>query len=253
MQPGPVELGDVGGAAELGPVGLGEHAQAVPPHDLDAAPGRRPGAGGSVGSRGPAVGLGQVDDLVELALERRTAGRASRRRARTRAAPWPPSSRCSRRRRRGRPGVRAPAKKTSLNSDVPVICTIGRISMPGGVHADQQERDALVLRRVAVGAGEHEAPVAPVRQRRPHLLAVDHPLVAVDAASGSGLHVGQVASRRRARSSPGTTARSPSRIGGRKRSCCSGVPKWISVGPIGPRRCGRAGRGRRRGRTPRSR
>ena len=38
----------------------------------------------------------------------------------------------------------------------------------------------LVLRRVAVGAGEHEAPLRPVRERRPHLLAVDHPLVAVE-------------------------------------------------------------------------
>ncbi len=28
-------------------------------------------------------------------------------------------------------GVRAPSKKTSLNSESPVICSIGRISTPG--------------------------------------------------------------------------------------------------------------------------
>ena len=42
-----------------------------------------------------------------------------------------------------------------------------------------------------LGAGHHEAPLRQVRQRRPHLLAVDHPLVAVEL--GGGRHVGQVA------------------------------------------------------------
>ena len=42
-----------------------------------------------------------------------------------------------------------------------------------------------------LGARHHETPLRPVRQRRPHLLAVDHPLVAVE--HGGGGHVGQVA------------------------------------------------------------
>ena len=43
---------------------------------------------------------------------------------------------------------------------------------------------------VAVGAGQHEAPVGPVGLARPHLLAVDHPLAAVEL--GAGLDVGEV-------------------------------------------------------------
>ena len=57
-------------------------------------------------------------------------------------------------------------------------------------HRHEQVGDALVLGRVAVGAGQHEAPVGPVGQRGPHLLAVDHPLVAVEL--GAGLDVGEV-------------------------------------------------------------
>ena len=47
-----------------------------------------------------------------------------------------------------------------------------------------------MLRRVPVRPAEHEAPVGPLRERRPHLLTGDHPLVAV--ALGAGLHVGEV-------------------------------------------------------------
>ena len=45
--------------------------------------------------------------------------------------------------------------------------------------------------RSRLGAAHHEAPVGLVGQRRPHLLAGHHPLVAVEL--GLGLHVGQVA------------------------------------------------------------
>ena len=61
---------------------------------------------------------------------------------------------------------------------------------PGLIHRHEQVRQPLVLRRVAVGAAQHEDPLRPVRERRPHLLAVDHPLVAVEL--GAGLHVGEV-------------------------------------------------------------
>ena len=41
--------------------------------------------------------------------------------------------------------MRAPSKKTSLNSAVPVISPIGPDLHPGLVHADQQERQATVV------------------------------------------------------------------------------------------------------------
>ena len=44
-----------------------------------------------------------------------------------------------------------------------------------------------------LGAGHHEAPLRQVRHRRPHLLPVDDPLVAVEF--GGGRHIGQVAAR----------------------------------------------------------
>ncbi len=47
-----------------------------------------------------------------------------------------------------------------------------------------------MLRRVPVRPAEHEAPVGPLRERRPHLLTRDHPLVSV--AHRAGLHVGEV-------------------------------------------------------------
>ena len=47
-------------------------------------------------------------------------------------------------------------------------------------HVDQQERDAAVLGRGRVGAGQHEDVGGEMTGRRPDLLAVDHPLVAVE-------------------------------------------------------------------------
>ena len=61
------------------------------------------------------------------------------------------------------------------------------------VHRHQHDRDALVLRRVGIGAAEQEAEVGVVGARGPHLLAVDHPLVAV--AHGTGGQGRQVAAR----------------------------------------------------------
>ena len=65
------------------------------------------------------------------------------------------------------------------------------------IHRHEQERDALVLRRVGVGAGEGEDVVGEVTGRGPDLLAVQHPLVAVEfgpeadvAEVGAGVGLG---------------------------------------------------------------
>ena len=83
----------------------------------------------------------------------------------------------------------------------------------GLAHVDEQERDALVLGRVGIGAGEREDVVGEVPGRGPDLLAVEHPLVAVE--HGPQAEVGEVGCRRWARSSPGTTCP-------RRRGCAAG-------------------------------
>ena len=55
----------------------------------------------------------------------------------------------------------------------------------GLVHGDQQVGEPLVALRLGIGAADDEAPVGLVRQRGPHLLAGDDPLVAVAARRGS--------------------------------------------------------------------
>ena len=60
----------------------------------------------------------------------------------------------------------------------------------GGVHVDQQVGQPAVPVGVRVGADDEDAPVGDVRVGRPHLLAVDHPLVAVQLGPGAG--AGQV-------------------------------------------------------------
>ena len=51
----------------------------------------------------------------------------------------------------------------------------GRTSMPGALHVDEEVGDALVLRRVGVGAGEADALVGALGDRVPHLLAGELP------------------------------------------------------------------------------
>src|SRR4030095_4302629 len=58
------------------------------------------------------------------------------------------------------------------------------------LHRHQQIREAEVALRGGVRPGDHEAPVRPGRPRRPDLLPVDHPGVALEARAG--LHVGEV-------------------------------------------------------------
>ena len=58
------------------------------------------------------------------------------------------------------------------------------------VHVDDEHRDAVALRAFAVSARQARGEVAVVRARRPHLLAVEHPRVAV--ADGARLHAREV-------------------------------------------------------------
>ena len=63
--------------------------------------------------------------------------------------------------------------------------------MPGRSIGKQEERDPLVLGRVGIGASHQDAPVAVAPAAAPHLLAVDHEVVAVEL--GSGGQAGQIA------------------------------------------------------------
>ena len=74
--------------------------------------------------------------------------------------------------------------------DSPVIWRSGRTVMPGRVHVDDEHGDALALGARRIGAGEAGGVVAVLGARGPHLLAVDHELVAVE--SGPRLHAREV-------------------------------------------------------------
>ena len=90
-----------------------------------------------------------------------------------------------------RRAVRAPSKKTSLNSDVPVICSIGRISMPGWRMGTSRYDRPWWRWEPGVGAAERRSTSrTSLRQRGPDLLPGDDPLVAVEPARV--VHVGQV-------------------------------------------------------------
>ena len=169
---------------------LDEHPQAVVLHDLDADV--------------------RVGELLADRRARRWRRSSARPRSARRAPRWNasccernavPRSKPSvaiatfqpvvdRRRRRGRASVRASSKKTSLNSAVPVICFSGRTSTPGWSIGTSRYDRPLCAVGVRVGAHHREAPLRAVRERRPHLLAVDDPLVAVE--HGARLHVRQV-------------------------------------------------------------
>ena len=61
----------------------------------------------------------------------------------------------------------------------------------GLVHRAQEVREAVVRRRLGIGAAHDEAPVGAVRERGPHLLTGDDPLVAVE--HGTRLDVREIA------------------------------------------------------------
>ena len=89
----------------------------------------------------------------------------------------------------------------------------------GRRHVDDQRADALVLRRVGIGAHEAEAPVGVVRARRPHLLAVHDELVADRARRASAGSRGR--SPRSGSLMPRHHAISARSVGRRNRSFCS--------------------------------
>ena len=89
----------------------------------------------------------------------------------------------------------ASSRNTSLNSACPVISTSGRMVTPGLVEREREPRDARVLRDVGVGAREEHAVVGAHRHGAPHLLARDHPAVAV--ARRAGGETGEVRARAR--------------------------------------------------------
>ena len=52
------------------------------------------------------------------------------------------------------------------------------------VHVDHEVGQSLVLGHIGIGARQQQAPARPVGQARPHLLTVDHPVVAVGHRGG---------------------------------------------------------------------
>ena len=80
--------------------------------------------------------------------------------------------------------MRAPVKYTSQNSRSWFSISIGRTSMPGWSIGQSRNVMPAVTSRRRVGAGEQEDPRRIAGQRRPDLLAVDHPLVAVGHRPG---------------------------------------------------------------------
>ena len=101
--------------------------------------------------------------------------------------------------------------------------------MPGMSIGQDQPRDALVLRRVGIGAHEELADVGDLAERAPDLLARS-------ARSRRRRASARVRSDARSEPAPGSEnpwhhTSSPRRIFGRCAAFCSSVPSSISVGP----------------------
>jgi hypothetical protein len=75
-------------------------------------------------------------------------------------------------------GIRASSRNSSLNSDSPVIWH--RVLL----HVHEEVGEPLVLGGVEVRARDQHAPLRVVRQRGPHLLSGDQPVVAACARTG---------------------------------------------------------------------
>ena len=107
--------------------------------------------------------------------------------------PAPSAAPASRRRAaptRWSAGTRASSRKTSLKWALAGDLADRPDLDAGLAHRAPEERDAPVLGDVPVGAGDEHPVLGLLAARRPHLLAVDDPLVAV--ALGPGLQAGEV-------------------------------------------------------------
>ena len=102
--------------------------------------------------------------------------------------------------------------------------TAGR-PRPGSVGRDDQHADALVLGRVGVGAHEGQQEVGVVGARRPHLLAVDDEVVAVEHRAGAQRRQVGAGARLAHAERRGQLARS---TGTAQRCFCSSVPNESS-------------------------
>ena len=127
--------------------------------------------------------------------------------------------------------VRAPSKNTSQKWSPPVISTSGRTSMPAWSRGTRRNEMPACL-----------GPSVDVRHRTKIQSAYCAWLVQTFWPSMThSLPSSRARVLSAARSLPAFGSlnpwhqnSSPRRIGGRKRACCSGVPKWMSVGPSRP-------------------
>jgi len=184
---GPEDLGDHGGAVR-GLAGIAEGAQRVVALDLEADP----GVGQALadhGILGPAVALRGLDDLAELTAEAHLLAEGG-------------GAALEGERGQGDlPALTGGAQDVLLRRACAVEEDLAELRVAGDLddgpdldpfplHGDQQVGETLVALRIGVGAADEEAPVRPFGPGGPYLLAVDHPLVALEA--GLGLHVGEV-------------------------------------------------------------
>ena len=105
--------------------------------------------------------------------------------------------------------MRTLSKNTSLTSWPPSIVWIGRTVTPGDFMSTRKKEMPSCFFTDGVGAREHEDPVGVLGERRPGLLAVDHPAIAVALGAWCAAPRGPIP--RPARKSPGTTSRASRR------------------------------------------
>ena len=169
--------------------GVGQGPVTVDLHDLDVGPGPRQALADERISRAPVL-LGDPDDVVELSQEPAVAGRGRR------AALEPERG------HRHLPAVvlaahhvgprAARVGEEDLVEVGAAVDLLDRAHLDARLlHGHEQIGDPGVLRGVGIGPCEQEDVVGELRLRRPDLLSVDHPLVAVEL--GPGLERGQVA------------------------------------------------------------
>jgi len=169
--------------------------------------------------------------------------RASRPRARRPVCRSPPSS-LARRAHDVFPGRACPGEERLVEFRFSRHLAGGTDADAALPDRDEQIGETLVTAATRLRAAESENPVGELRERRPDLLPVDDPFLAVRCAleARPSSHVGEIRARVRftVALAPELLARA---IGGRNRCFCASVPKASSVGPTSsmPRCPSRAG------------